>query len=135
MCFVSGLAAAPDVKVVTETQVQTIKIPKLIVLRDDERVIERVEKPFPKECNEALEYLDIIRSHDKALDKATQSMPQLLSEGQRLLATGTAAQLVPVIEAMTAARQDASNASIARAEALIQYDEKINTCRPSLEGK
>lgn len=135
MCFVSGLAAAPDVKVIKETQVQTIKVPKLVVVRDDERVIERVEKPFPKECDRALGYLDVVRGHDKALDTATQSMTELLSTGHRILAAGTASELVPVQEDINAALQAASNASIARAEALLRYDELMRTCRPSLEGK
>lgn len=135
MSFVGGLAAAPDVKVVKESSVKVVKVPKLVVVRDDERVVERVTKPFPKSCTRALEYLEVVRGHDAALDKATQKMPELLSNAHTIFATGTAPELVPITEAMNQAKQEAANASIARAEALIRYDQLINECRPDLEAR
>lgn len=134
MCFVAGLAAAPEAKIVKESSVKVVKVPKLVVVRDDERVVERIPQPFPKSCARALDALKVVRGHDDALDEATQKMPELLSDAHRVFATGTAPELVPITEAMTAARQDASNASIARAEALIRYDQLISECRPDLEA-
>lgn len=127
--FVGGLAAAPDAKVIEHTEVRVVKVPKLVMIRDDQTKVEREPAPLPEVCVQALEMLEEVRSHDAVLDEVVQSMALTLADGQRILATGVPAEMVPIIEKMTASRQEVSNSSIAKAEALLRYDDRIKACR------
>lgn len=127
--FVAGLAAAPDVKVITKTEVQTIKVPKLVIVRDDERVVEKVQAPLPEACTAMLDLIERIREQDKVVDQATGKMTELLSDAHRVFAVGSAPELVPVTEAMTAARQTAANGATTKAELLIDLDDVTSECR------
>lgn len=129
--FVTGLSLAPDQKVVTvtKTDVRVVEKQRLLVVRDDERVVERIPAAFPGACTQALDTLDKVRALDAELDKANSAFPDLVGETQRVIVTGKAPDLVTVTERLAATEQTAANVGIARLQLLAKFDEQITECK------